>query len=406
MKHTSGNTSGHPLFLPLAAASNFFGMTVATVLGPLLVDMADEFHTTVAVTGQLATVTALPWALSAVSSGPFSDTYGRKPLLLLGIGLMMIGSLGAALAPSFAWIMIARLFTGMGGMVPPVTMTTLADTYPIERRGRVLGLVMGVGTLGPVLAVPLLALIASIFGWRSAFVILAGLLSIHFVALVLWFPRTSSTRATKLDFRRRILLPALLPQVRGLVAANLLVKSAYSVLTTYVAAYLIKSYGLTLAGVALPVALISLGATPAGILGGLVADRPGPLLRAGLIVLLGSGIALAMFTLTPVLWVSILLGILLNIALQLPSPLTLNMIMEGSKESRGTMTGVFGLSTQLGIVSGAAAGGLALGFVGFVGLGYMSLAVCLVSGFLYLSLQRRGARTAESSGIVHDGPSI
>ena len=65
------------------------------------------------------------------------------------------------------------------------------------------------------------------------------------------------------------------------------------------------------------------------------------------------------------------------------------------------MTGVFALSTQAGIVSGAAAGGLALAFVGFAGLGYISLAVCLVSGFMYLSLQPRGTKTAESA-ILRD----
>lgn len=376
-------------FLPLAAASNFFGFTVATILGPFLVDIANEFHTTIAITGQLATVTALPWAFSAVTSGPFSDTYGRKPLLLLGIGLMMLGSLGAALAPSFRWIMAARLLTGMGGMVPPVTMTTLADTYPMESRGKMLGLVMGISTLGPVFAVPLLALFASALGWRSAFFVLAGMLSIHFIALVLWFPPlTSATGATKLEFRRRIILPALLPKIRSLVAANLLVKAAYSVLATYVAAYLIKGYDLTLAGVALPVALISFGATPAGLLGGFIADRPSPLLKAGLIVLLGSVLSLPMFILSPVLWVSILLGFLLSTVLQLPSPLTLNMIMEGSEESRGTMTGVFALSTQSGIVLGAAVGGFALASVGFAGLAYISLAVCLASAFIYLSLHQ------------------
>ena len=378
----------------------FLSMTVTTMLGPLLVDLADEFDSSVAVVGQLATVTALPWAFSAVFSGPFSDRYGRKPLLLLGIGLGAVGSLGAALSPSLPWLMAARFAMGMGGMVPPAIMTTLGDVYPSDKRGRIIGLVMGISTLGPVVAVPLLALFASALGWRSAFFAVAASMGTVLVALAILFPHTRGSQSASLEFSRRILLPALLPNIRRLVAANFLSRVPQSVLITYVAAYLIKSYDLSLAEIALPVAVIALGMAPASILGGQLADRPGALIRSAAGLMIGGILFLAMFTLSPVVWLSVLFGVMLNVAFQLPSPLTLKMLMEASTESRGTMTGVFALGNQLGIVTGAALGGLSLAIIGFAGLAYLGLFVALVSGTLYFSLHLTHTRKHQTHGVL------
>ena len=394
MKYVRPHETQHSLLLPLAAASLLLSSSVTTMLGPLLVDLVDEFDTSIAVTGQLTTITSLAWAFSAVFAGPFSDRYGRKPLLLLGIGLGAIGSLGAALSPSLLWLIVARFVTGLGGMVPPAIMTTLGDVYPSDRRGRIIGLIVGISGLGPVVAVPLLALLASVFGWRSAFFVAATSLGILLVALTLWFPHTLGSDSARLEFRRRIVHPALLPETRRLLAANFLSRIPHSMLVTYIAAYMITRYDLTLAKIALPIAIIALGGPPAGILGGQIADRPGALIRSATGLMIGGVLSLAIFTFGPTLWISVSFGVLLIISLQLPLPLTLKLFMEASKESRGSIVGVFSLSNQLGIISGAGLGGLALAVIGFAGLGYLGLIASLVSGLLYFQLHLR--RTEET----------
>ena len=97
------------LVLSLLFAAIFLTMTVYLMLAPLLVELAAEFHTSVAVTGQLVAATAITWAISAPLVGPLSDTYGRRPVVLAG--LMPNGVRGLEVSPS----MVLRLYAG----IPP-----------------------------------------------------------------------------------------------------------------------------------------------------------------------------------------------------------------------------------------------------------------------------------------------
>ncbi|HIM36436.1 MAG TPA: MFS transporter [Dehalococcoidia bacterium] len=85
------------VFIALGAAM-FLVMGVSLMLGPLLVDLAEDFHTSVAVTGQLASATFIAWAIVAPLVGPISDSYGRRPIALTGLGLVTVGLVGSGLA--------------------------------------------------------------------------------------------------------------------------------------------------------------------------------------------------------------------------------------------------------------------------------------------------------------------
>ena len=73
------------IFLAIAM---FLTFIVIVMLGPLLVDLAKEFRTSVAVTGQLTAATSFTWALTALVAGALSDTYGRRLITLLSLILM------------------------------------------------------------------------------------------------------------------------------------------------------------------------------------------------------------------------------------------------------------------------------------------------------------------------------
>ena len=124
----------------IIAAALFLNNTVALMLGPLLVDIAEEFDTSVAVAGQLAAATFLSWAIFAPLVGPFSDSFGRRLVALTGLGLMAVCILGAAFAPNFIVLMVLLIGTGLGGaMIPPNSMAAISDVVPPEQRGRAIG---------------------------------------------------------------------------------------------------------------------------------------------------------------------------------------------------------------------------------------------------------------------------
>ena len=86
----SGSGSRYWL-ISLLSSSTFATMTVAVMMGPVLISLATEFHTSVAAAGQLAAVIGVSWGIIAPLVGPISDTYGRRKVALTGMSLMAIG---------------------------------------------------------------------------------------------------------------------------------------------------------------------------------------------------------------------------------------------------------------------------------------------------------------------------
>ena len=127
------------LVLSLLFAAIFLTMTTYLMLAPLLVELADEFHTSVAIAGQLAAATSITWAITAPLVGPLSDTYGRRLVVLTGLTLMALGVLGSVLAWSYGSLLGFRLLTGIGmATIPPNSLATAADIFPPEQRGKAL----------------------------------------------------------------------------------------------------------------------------------------------------------------------------------------------------------------------------------------------------------------------------
>lgn len=74
-------------FLSLTAVVMFLVQSVTLMLSPLLVDLAAEFSISVAAAGQLASATFAAWAVSVISVGPISDSFGRRPVAVAGLTL-------------------------------------------------------------------------------------------------------------------------------------------------------------------------------------------------------------------------------------------------------------------------------------------------------------------------------
>jgi MFS family permease len=88
--------------------------------------------------------------------GNLADIYGRKPIMLIGIGIFLIGSILAGFAWSMPMMICCRLVQGIGaGAMQPVAMIIVSDLYPARERGKVQGYLASVwavsAVLGPVI---------------------------------------------------------------------------------------------------------------------------------------------------------------------------------------------------------------------------------------------------------------
>jgi len=186
------------------AAALFLSNTAALMLGPLLVDIAEEFGTSVAVAGQLLAATFFSWAIFAPLVGPISDSIGRRPVALTGLSLMGTCVLAAAFAPNFVVLLALLIGTGLGGaMIPPNSMAAIADVVAPENRGRAIGAAQGIMSAAAVIGIPVVAVLASVDNWRLPFIVVGALLLATFVLSWVLYPKSPAAAPGSFTFLGR-----------------------------------------------------------------------------------------------------------------------------------------------------------------------------------------------------------
>lgn len=104
-------------------------------------------------------------------SGPISDTFGRKPIITIGLGIFIIACCIAYYAKSLELMLVARFIQGLGVSAPrTVTMALIRDLYSGRKMAQVMSLAMAIFVLVPALAPSLGQLLFINFGWRSIYI--------------------------------------------------------------------------------------------------------------------------------------------------------------------------------------------------------------------------------------------
>lgn len=134
-----------------------------------------------AVVEDLGGFTQFPWLFSvylltqAVTVPLYSklaDQYGRKPMMLAGLGVFLLGSLLCGLAWNMASLIAFRAVQGIGaGAVQPIGMTIVGDIYTIQERAKVQGYLAGVWALSAVVGPTLGGLFSDYLSWRWIFLV-------------------------------------------------------------------------------------------------------------------------------------------------------------------------------------------------------------------------------------------
>ncbi|EWC63342.1 drug resistance transporter, EmrB/QacA subfamily [Actinokineospora spheciospongiae] len=170
------------------------GSVIVTIL-PKIVDQvggSDSWYL------WLVTAYLLASSISVPIYGRFSDLYGRRRLLLLGLGLFLVGSLACGFAGSMAFLIAARTVQGLGaGALLTLSMAAIREVFPtgkstvLLRIQSIIAALMLIGMVGG----PLLGgVLADGIGWRWAFFINLPFAGAAFVALTLLYPRIRQAR--------------------------------------------------------------------------------------------------------------------------------------------------------------------------------------------------------------------
>lgn len=179
------------------------------------------------------------FAIGQLLYGPYSDRYGRRPALFVGLAIYVAGSILCMTAPSIEMLMVGRGVQALGGCAGPVlSRAILRDLFDRDEGARIMayiGLVMGVA---PAFAPVFGGYLEVAFGWRSIFILLTILGAIVLVLMIWLLEETNqSPHGTKRDgvLSNVLEYPRIL-RSRAFLGYTLLTGFSMGTVFTYVAA--------------------------------------------------------------------------------------------------------------------------------------------------------------------------
>ncbi len=365
-------------FLSFAAVYN------GLVMNPVLEQIAREFGTSTGTAGLVVAAYGAPGIAVAVLAGPYSDRIGRKPFLVFGPLVMGAATLAAAIAPSFALIVAARIASGVGAAVIfPNINATIGDTFPYRERGSVLSTTISMNTLASIVGVPIAGIIAELLSWRLSLAIVGALAILAATVLLFRLERAPGQHD---DTRIRALYGRILRD-RSAVASimsSFLGALFWFTWVTYLVVFFQRTFRLS-EGLASTVALtMGLGVLVGSQIGGRLGDRighrrivAGSVVASGVLLLVQTNLALPLLP-------TALLNLALSAVIGARFATNQALMSEQVPEARGTMLALSSAVASMAVVVGATVGGLFVDGPGFAPLGVFCFASATLSAIIVM----------------------
>ena len=179
------------------------------IIGPVLPSIEQSFNLTSRESSWIFTLFVITFMIGSPIMAKFSDFYGRKKIFILDVLLFGIGSCLIASALSIELIFLGRIIQGFGcGGLFPVAGAFVGDAFPLQERGKALGIlgsVFGISAIGG----PLLGAALIPFGWNWCFTINIpiSIFLIIFASHIL--PDAENKRKLKIDYMGILILSLL-----------------------------------------------------------------------------------------------------------------------------------------------------------------------------------------------------
>ncbi|MDB6080157.1 MAG: hypothetical protein JWO82_3904 [Akkermansiaceae bacterium] len=289
------------------------------ILSPLGAILMKELNVPPAKFGVVVSGYAVAAGISGLFAAGFADRFDRKKLLLVFYAGFILGTLFCALAPNYQLLLAARIFTGFfGGVIGSVTMAIVADVFPLERRGRVMGSIQSAFGAAQVLGLPLGLWLAAHFGWHFGFLLIVVVSLVVGIAIVLWLKPINAHLAVikTVPPLLHIFRTARNPRYQVGFLATILLSTGGFMLMPFASAFSVNNLGLTLKQLPMIYMVTGICSLIAGPLLGRASDRFGkfPMLVAGSILASSMILIYVRLGVTPI-WEVIVLNVFMYIGI-------------------------------------------------------------------------------------------
>jgi predicted MFS family arabinose efflux permease len=145
-----------------------------------------QLHITPAQFGFVVSAYAFSAGASGLLAAGFADRFDRKKLLLFFFAGFILGTFLCSLAPTYEFLLAARIVTGIfGGVIGSVSFAIITDIFAVQVRGRVMGFVQMAFAVSQVLGLPAGLYLSNLWDWHAPFLMIVAL-CIPLWLLILW----------------------------------------------------------------------------------------------------------------------------------------------------------------------------------------------------------------------------
>jgi DHA2 family lincomycin resistance protein-like MFS transporter len=194
------HVSRNRLVLGILIVSTFVVILNETIMSVALPTLMVDLNITAATAQWLTTGFLLTMAVVIPITGFLLQRFHTRPIFVLAMSLFTAGTLLAALAPGFEFLLAARVIQASGtAIMLPLLMTTALNLVPANRRGRTMGSISIVIAVAPAIGPTVSGLILSVLSWRFMFLLVLPIAVVALIVGALKIANITNPRRVPLD---------------------------------------------------------------------------------------------------------------------------------------------------------------------------------------------------------------
>ncbi|OEC00756.1 major facilitator transporter [Lysinibacillus sphaericus] len=257
----------------ILAATTFAVGLVELIVGGILPYIADDLNVSVATSGQLITIFALVYAISAPVLLSLTAKVERKQLYLISLFLFTLGNVMTYFSPTFAIVMMARIITAMStALVIVLSLTITTKIVEPRHRAKALGLIFVGVSSALVIGVPMGIFITEAFGWRAVFLGIAMLSSVSMILIFMILEKMPVVEVVPLKAQIKSLANW---KIASAHLTTLFMLAGHYMLYAYFTPFLVEAFNLSSSWISICYLVFGLASVSGNAIGGWLSDQIG-----------------------------------------------------------------------------------------------------------------------------------
>ncbi|EON70703.1 MFS transporter [Lysinibacillus sphaericus] len=348
----------------ILAATTFAVGLVELIVGGILPHIADDLNVSLATAGQLITIFALVYAISAPVLLSLTAKVERKRLYLIALFVFTLGNIMTYFSATFLTVMIARIVTAMStALVIVLSLTITTKIVEPRHRAKALGLIFIGVSSSLVIGVPMGIFVTEAFGWRAVFLGIALLSSVSMILIFLLLEKMPVVEVTPLKVQIKSLANL---KISSAHLTTLFMLAGHYMLYAYFTPFLVEAFHLDSSWISICYLIFGIASVSGNAIGGWLSDNLG---SGKAIVIVISSFAIVLFSIPytivafPLFLIVTVLWGALSWAL---TPPLQNYLIQTDPKTSDIQQSLNTAALQIGISIGSAVGGALFAMTGSV----------------------------------------